>query len=187
MENLPTAYRVSVSLVDPRTQEDVLLAGAEGQATQVDLGVVRYPEPNAATPDDERLLDVVFGDAIRLAGVTYPRRLAQGDPGELTLRWIAEQPVSEAYTVFVHVLDGAGDLVTGDDGQPVGGLYPTSLWASGEVVLDRRSFSPDIPAGVYTVQVGLYLLSSGQRLPVTGSDTDYADSVTIGMLVISDN
>ena len=40
------------------------------------------------------------------------------------------------YTVFVHVLDSAGNVVGGQDNQPVGNRYPTTIWSAGEKIVD---------------------------------------------------
>jgi hypothetical protein len=71
------------------------------------------------------------------------------------------------YTVFVHLLDPDGSLVAQDDGPPVKGHYPTSLWAPGEVIIDPRSISlKELPSGAYQLRAGMYLLETGDRLPV---------------------
>ncbi len=52
------------------------------------------------------------------------------------------------------------------DGQPLDGRYPTTVWDMGEVIPDNHVLSlPDpLPAGPYQLLVGLYDLSSGERL-----------------------
>jgi hypothetical protein len=55
------------------------------------------------------------------------------------------------YTLFIHVLDGDGQMIGQHDGQPSGGEYPTSLWDAGEQGRDART---------------LKLLSAAQRLRV---------------------
>ena len=81
------------------------------------------------------------------------------------------------YTVFVHLL-GPFNPATGGpvwaqhDGQPLGGQYPTHSWLTGRVVKDRHvlTLPPDMPPGEYQVEVGLYDLASGMRLPVIPPD-----------------
>ncbi len=70
---------------------------------------------------------------------------------------------ADNYIVFVHVADAAGNPLAGADGPPVGGQYPTRAWTPGEWVTDQRPLS--LPPGA-TVQVGLYVLATGERLPV---------------------
>jgi len=47
------------------------------------------------------------------------------------------------------------------------GTYPTNRWLESEVV-DRYAITvqPDAPPGLYRIEVGMYLLETGQRLPV---------------------
>jgi len=105
----------------------------------------------------------------RIALVGYDEGMPEGPWGRirpLTLYWRAEEPVEGDYTVFMHLVDGEGRFVFGQDGPPCGGDYPTDLWAAGEVVEDRwRLRLPwSLPAGTYQVQVGLYQLQGGERL-----------------------
>jgi hypothetical protein len=54
------------------------------------------------------------------------------------------------------------------DHLPLGSLYPTSLWPVGGII--RESSELPLPEqlapGHYTLWVGLYLLDTGQRLPL---------------------
>ncbi len=72
------------------------------------------------------------------------------------------------YTVFVHVLDVTERRVAQGDGPPLQGWYPTSAWASGQVIADRRRIvlPPDTPPQDLRVAVGLYSPTDGVRLPV---------------------
>jgi hypothetical protein len=91
-----------------------------------------------------------------------------GQPLPLRLDWQALSPLSDTYTVFVHVVapDGRGYGQT--DGLPLEGLYPMHLWEPGIQYPDRRSLtlSANLIPGRYRVEVGLYELESGDRLPL---------------------
>ena len=88
----------------------------------------------------------------------------------------------------MHLLTPEGEFILGQDGQPLSGLYPTSFWGEGELVVDGRSFDSaqhkpwfaDVPPGEYELQVGLYLLATGQRLPVSGPHSELGDRVSLG-------
>ncbi len=123
------------------------------------------PQPTAAQP-----VDFVAGTppTIAVAGVTLPTQpLRAGDQLDMTLFWKSIASVDKDYTVFVHVLDDAGQLVAQADAPPAGGRSPTSLWLAGEVTIDQRSvvLPPNLPAGTYHVSFGLYDPVSGARLP----------------------
>ena len=82
--------------------------------------------------------------------------------------WLADIPPTADYTVFVHLLDPAGNLVTQFDSPPAAGAYPTSLWDPGEIVADERTLK-DLAPGRYILQIGLYRPDTGERLAVAGS------------------
>jgi 4-amino-4-deoxy-L-arabinose transferase-like glycosyltransferase len=121
----------------------------------------------------DRPIDVTFGGAARLLGTSLDRtQAAPGDRIHLTLFWQALAPLAQDYTVFAHLLGDynpatTGPLWVGHDGQPDGGHYPTGTWQPGEVILDQHALAipADTPPGEYTLEAGLYLLSTMGRLP----------------------
>ncbi|HNS51145.1 MAG TPA: glycosyltransferase family 39 protein [Anaerolineae bacterium] len=109
----------------------------------------------------------------RLVGHTLPPVEVQ--PGQLLsldVVWEAEEPMPQAYTSFLHLLDKAGQRQAGDDRQPWEGLYPTTLWAAGEMV--RMSYTltlpVDLPAGLYTLSAGWYDRSVTRLRTEEGAD-----------------
>ncbi len=106
---------------------------------------------------------VEFADGIRLL-----RADLSGCPAPdctLTLSWAAQGTPAADYTVFVQLWQN-GQQVAGFDGPPLGGDYPTGMWAAGETIIDpHRLDVSDLPPGRYTVLAGLYNLADGQRLP----------------------
>jgi hypothetical protein len=128
----------------------------------------------------------VFGDPaapvseangwIRLNGYALTPTAAPGGQLLLTLLWQSLQPVTTDYQVFVHLLDAQGNKLLQRDGQPVVWLRPTSTWQPGEIIVDRYGLllPATIPAGRYTLAVGLYDPVTGQRLAVSAGPTSYA-------------
>ncbi len=90
--------------------------------------------------------------------------------------------------VFVHLLDGNGQLVAQSDGAPAGG-YSLNQWVGGEYVVDQRalSFGADLPAGEYTVVAGMYDELSLERLPAYHATGQRApdDAVRVGVIEIA--
>jgi 4-amino-4-deoxy-L-arabinose transferase-like glycosyltransferase len=96
----------------------------------------------ATTPDPATPALARFSGGVELLGVevtpvdeaAYPLR---GEKGEVRvrLRWRANAPLIDNYTIFLHYLrDG---LLSGQaDSKPAGGHYPTTLWQPGDVVND---------------------------------------------------
>lgn len=110
----------------------------------------------------------------RKAGVVFdggPELLAwrlerDGPQASLVLYWRARQPVTKDYTIFVHLLDGAGAIVAQADSPPVAGRYPTTAWQPGEVVQDVHLLplsGGGEPPGM-RIAVGLYDPSTLERL-----------------------
>jgi hypothetical protein len=70
------------------------------------------------------------------------------------------------------VVGADGTTLTQYDGLPQDGFYPTAFWDPGEQLEDRITLAipADAGPGTYQVLAGLYLLATGDRLPVTGDD-----------------
>ncbi|MBN1287751.1 MAG: DUF2723 domain-containing protein [Anaerolineae bacterium] len=100
-----------------------------------------------------------------------------GDRIDVTLGWRALAPVEESYTVFVHLIDGANRVWAQKDYTPLGGAFPTQLWfpkwLPGQAVWDpsyRLDLPDDIPPGDYWIEVGMYGMTSLQRIPQFDED-----------------
>ncbi len=118
-----------------------------------------------------------FGDALALVGWSAQPETLNAETLNLTIVWQAKRALPRRYTAFVHLTKSTGDKVTQDDREPLGGIYPTTRWASGEMVRDVYALSVprDLAPGKYFVRVGWYDSETGDRLPVSGS----ADDATI--------
>lgn len=106
------------------------------------------------------------------ATVTLARdRAAIGSPIKMTYRFdVAENAsIPQDYLVFVHVLDDQQESLWGDDHAPA---LATSSWKPGQKVeYTRTVFVPNYPyIGPAHVRIGLYQPSTGQRLPLCGTE-----------------
>ena len=105
------------------------------------------------------------------------------DNQRLTLIWNCLAPLSPDVTIFVHVFDAQGQLVTQADGAPLHELFPLSACLPGEQIRDVRALS--LPANSVTLKVGVYNRVTQQRLTAIDNDdqplTDNA--VSIGPLI----
>ncbi len=86
---------------------------------------------------------------------------------DVTLAWQAIQPIEVDYTVFIQLVTTDNQIIAQDDRQPQDGFYTTSHWQAGETVLDRHIFPipAELPAGTYSLLIGLYDATTGVRLP----------------------
>jgi hypothetical protein len=130
-----------------------------------------------------------FADSIGLIGYDLPAGTWQpGNILPLTLFWQRLGTISEDYSVFVHLIDGSGALVSQTDSAPVGGQRPTSGWQEGELIVDRHGLLlPDnLPPGEYELRVGIYLPTKGERLPVAGPEGEsLGDSMALVRIVVA--
>jgi 4-amino-4-deoxy-L-arabinose transferase-like glycosyltransferase len=147
-----------------------------------------------STDDIGRLVDARLGESIRLAG--YDLGHSQLEPGctlELTLYWQASEVVEKRYKVFTHLVGetwnaSSGNFLWGQvDSEPVNSQVPTTVWVPGEVIADAYviPIAEDAPAGTYVVEVGLYGLVDGVRLPVFDSSGDpLGDALTLAQVEV---
>ncbi len=136
------------------------------------LAQIKIPPPppsvdelRAATPLQARV-----GDDFVLARYALQYDAAQRAL-HLTLYWQSAAKTNNDDTVFVHVLDAGGKIVTQKDAPPLDGAYPTSAWDPPEIVKDVYDLT--IPAdarGPFSIEIGMYVPATLQRLPVGGSD-----------------
>lgn len=120
-------------------------------------------------PAVEQPLAVDFAQLLHLHGYDAPAATAPGEAVALTLYWEVTELPPALLTVFVHVIDDAGNIMLQSDQWPAG--LPADLWAPGQILIDTHTLQlPDsLPAGSYSLRVGVYL-PSGDRLPLFAAD-----------------
>jgi hypothetical protein len=171
-DGLPAGrYRLAVSLFDPIRGRRLPVTSPQGAAPDtIFLGPLKIPLVDEGTGDEGIPVGAVFEGVAILQGVNLSQTSLQvGQPLPVALIWQATDVVSTDYTVFVHLLNEAGDRVAGHDGQPVGGRYPTTIWTPGERIPDRHVLdTTGLSPGKYRAAVGLYNAQTGQRVPIAG-------------------
>ena len=176
----PGEYELLVSLYEPR---EVRALGP-----QLHVGTIAVQRP----PFDPSLIEhqqrARLGERIALLGYSLSEEEVQpGDRVALTLFWEPLGPIHADYTVFTHLLGPQG-IIAQADSQPCGGAYPTSRWTEGQIVEDRYEWliPEDAPPGKYPIEVGMYLLDTGERLPVYDSEGERmeGDRALLGALKI---
>ncbi|GIW08332.1 MAG: hypothetical protein KatS3mg060_3137 [Dehalococcoidia bacterium] len=130
-----------------------------------------------------RTSDIVFGDAIELAGWSaITDTLQPGGVFPLQLEWRVLRDVTTDYVVFVHLLDAGERSPAGWDSQPLHAENPTSAWKAGERHLDPHGLllPHDLQPGRYMVEVGLYPEGSTDRLTAKSPAGPAADRALLG-------
>jgi hypothetical protein len=140
----------------------------------LDLGeiTVEATERTFEVPRVSQPLTVTLGDRVQLVGYDLSSgSVAPGETLTLTLTWRALTEMHTDYTVFTHLLAPDGSMAGQQDRQPVAGSYPTSLWASREVVTDTYTIpvSPAAGPGEHRLEVGMYVAETGTRLSIEGT------------------
>lgn len=124
-----------------------------------------------------------FSRAVWLTGLALPPQAVT--PGRILpvgLRWQTDQPLTEDYTVFVQLLNGANQLVGQRDAQP---QPPTSRWPTNTPISGQYGLviEPGTPPGDYRLIAGLYNSATGQRLPLA----DGSDFAELGLVRVAQN
>jgi 4-amino-4-deoxy-L-arabinose transferase-like glycosyltransferase len=144
---------------------------------EISLGSVTFQGiPRLYTmPNIQNVTDVVFADSIRLTGYTLTQ--TQGALN-VELVWQSMQSVTQPLTVFIHVLDSSGDIITQQDAMPQQNSYPTDLWLPSEYIVDNYRFD-NLRLNPAYLRIGLYQAVTGERLTISNlvSKTDHIDFV----------
>jgi len=148
------------------------------------LRLVVYATSAAQGTLEPHSITAQLGEAIQLDQVAMTPRVRSGDILQVELIWHTTAPLSERYKVFLHLVDGEGQIIAQRDAEPVGFGRPTDSWQVGERIVDRHGIvvRPGTPPGRYQLLVGMYLPETGQRLPVQGHGI--GDSVSLGEVII---
>ena len=158
--------RVSVQLI---RQDDASSRAelSDGSNRYLLPEAVRIEGPFEAFRGRSRAID--FGGNLTLHCIET-RRTADEFTG--ILHWEVLEKPSRNLHHFVHGLDEDGTLVAQNDGEPLEGQYPTSLWRKGQHI--RSAFSLALGEGVARVAFGLYDPADGKRIQITvdGGATD---------------
>ncbi len=158
---------VSITHFFPSAQRLASLYDLEGKPYAQVLYIPAGSTPQLSPQDG---LDARVGDSVRVLGYDLTRG---GERFDLKVYWRADRAMNGDYTVFVHLI-GPENPASGspvwaqDDAQPGHGSYPTSRWRAGETIVDQYALR--LPAGAppatYQIEIGMYLLATGERLPV---------------------
>jgi hypothetical protein len=125
-------------------------------------------------------VEVNFDDKLRLFGYDVDQ---SNEELHLTLYWETLAAMGYDYTIFVHLLDAAGNQVVQQDAEPWWEVsIPTTTWQPGEKLRDRHTLSlpADLPAGIYQLRIGIYYWQTLERLPVLDAGAPIGDFVDLG-------
>lgn len=172
-DGLPSLGRVSVAMYCYNNAGDRYLPVSDDQGQSLGnsisfgrLKLAAPDQPPAAAP----LPMLRFGDLIALERFSAtPTAYPFGAEMALDFDWAVLGQPAKDYTLFIHLVDQAGNTLAGNDRPLTEGYYPSSLWQAGERIPHRQPLPmpSTLPAGSYTVRIGLYDPATGERLPIT--------------------
>jgi hypothetical protein len=101
----------------------------------------------------------LFGEQLTLLG--YQLLPPEPHQQQLLTAWQVNQTPSQELKIFVHLLDAAGQVAAQHDGLDV----QTQSLRPGDMVVQLHTLNwNELPAGAYTLQLGVYETAAGQRL-----------------------
>jgi hypothetical protein len=136
-------------------------------AQDFDLFDEIVPTLSAWSDPPAQVREVALDDRMVLESASLERTsLNRGDTLHLQLLWRPQQALATDYKLFVHVADESGRPVVQWDGYPCLNTSRTSQWPVGEAIRDPvlMRIPEDVPPGTYSLLVGLYDETSGERL-----------------------
>jgi len=109
---------------------------------------------------------------------------------KITYYWKCLEPMDKNYMIFVHFIDNKGNIIFGQDHNPVYGTYPTSDWIPGTIYQESYFVSPsgNVPDGTYSMGIGFYTTSGEKLVPDNGQKDRYdGNRVLIGNFSVINN
>jgi hypothetical protein len=144
-----------------------------------------YSRPAALATDAEvpNPTNAQFDSLATLLGYEASSDAVQaGEALDISLYWQVDNQPPGDYLLFVHLIDGAGTMVSQRDTHPGLGNFPSSQWRPGDRFVEHiRLYVPKTAYGpeVGTLSIGLYE-PDGYRLAVNdASGRKIGDSLTL--------
>jgi len=188
----PGKYLLEVGIYSPQSGERLAVLDESGEAIddRIVLDYIQIGREGVGRPQHPAEAD--FGGQVMLVGYDFdgPERRLSVEPGQvipITFYWQALTSMDRDYTVFVHLLDEEGRIWGQKDSQPLDGFYPTSFWDVEDMVVDEHSIlvKPNAPSGEYRLLVGIYLLSTMERLPLLDETGEViGDFISLGEILV---
>lgn len=183
----PGEYELAVGLLN--SEQSRLQIGGQDQATLTTITTIDRPH-NFEAPSPQFPLAIDFSNKASLIGLDLPvTQIPAGDTLPVTLYWQAIESFDKSWTVFVHLIDDEGNIISQQDQVPGAGQFPTTGWVPGEYLLDRYNLliPVDTPPGrnAYRLEIGLYDANDFSRLPVTESGEFLSDHIKLDSWSIS--
>lgn len=171
------AWALQIALVDDETgirRQTYDNGTPTGDTTR--LALLRVPGAPVTLLQQASMTPTTFGDAASLLDASVTK--TDGN-WQISLLWESQGVFDNDYTVFVHAYADDGELLATGDGPPQKGHFPTSMWQSGDRVLDVHLLSLPENITPARIAVGLYSPATGERVPATVNENPLPDNAVI--------
>lgn len=197
LETLPSHYRriwLAQSGSYPLSDPDTLVSDWLSENTVWPLREVKFFSPNAfldlelyltkppvyegLEPPAQTMVDVGFGEEIRLVGYDIEAGLTPASARPITLYWQVARKPELRYKYILQLVsqqaDGLMQVVTQMEQEPYNGAIPTIWWDPGKTIVEYTNLPPMIPPvastapGHYQLALQLYQAESLEKVPVQG-------------------
>ncbi len=180
---IPEGLEPVVDLGEP----DFLARTADGSPRyRVWVADAAPPAPQSSIEFPPVPLPVSIAAHVELLGYHLSTGAIQaGDSLVLTAWWRVREPPPPPVSIFAHLLAPDGSLLLAGDALGV----RAEDWRPGTVIVQQHTFPipPDTPAGSYTLAMGLYSLSTGERFLIAQSGERVIDRIVLRTVQISDS
>jgi hypothetical protein len=158
------------------------------QGLVISYGYLMSPPAAATPPSPAHAVRADFADSIALDGSDL--LVDERDPSRrlhVTLHMRALRTVDANLSVFLSLIDAAGNEVGHADSLPVNGALPTHVWTPGVTVLNEMDLwtNPGVPPGDYRLRVGVYDQATMRPLPSATGETADLGNVHLAHRMIS--
>lgn len=122
-----------------------------------------------------------FGPQLQLIRSAADTTGGPGDAIRVQLEWQTNTPAEHPLNIFVHLLNGSGQIIAQYDGPLT--AQPSTTWMSGETHTGRVAVlvPPGTPPGNYQLLIGVFDPVEGARLPrAGGGDSLILETVEVG-------
>lgn len=174
----PGAYALVAGVYPPFGRALAVPRSVNGQAL---LSWLKVPQTESVSiPANALRFSTQFERTFGLLAA-QAQQISENDWG-VTLYWqaLVDRPGLDA-TIFLHLVDQDGNIISQDDARPWRGHYPTFIWDVGEIVATEHLLKVDNDTSNLRVRVGMYTFPGPTNL-ATGREGEEAFFIWLGAL-----
>jgi hypothetical protein len=160
------------------------LPGIESRGVTSSVGpLLQVFPPPVEVAHSDGAIERFQGGLTLVRAEIHDRALRPGSVVPLTLHWLAEQHLPEAYAVSVRLIGPDGSVLAAqDERHPALGTSPTDRWPVNQIVGDYRELPLGslIRPGDYHIQVVPYRVDPPAGISITLSSVPFSVPIQIG-------